>query len=688
MTKPNWLLSLALCAAGMATALAETATAPRIPAEDFARGPAVFNALISPDGNAVVYQVIFEKEGGVAFMDMKTHKTEVVEAPFRSTPLQYGIYQNYTWIGAKRIVYSSTGQGTTARDYDNIHDVSLRGGAVLHAFTGKHEGETLQLYADHPVGLRDAQFYMLGYPSISKIDTYIGTRGIYLMNPGNVLRWMTDADGVVRIGVETQGGQNRVIYRESENAGWHVLRGLDYRDPAAQALGLAGDGKTLYIGRVTPEGKWGVYAYDIPSQRLGDLILAHGRYDIVPPYSAIPNDTYPMVGHDGLGMQALIFSRVQHELLGIRYVTNRPQTFWLDSTLRAIQGAVDQALLKSINTITSFSDDLSKAVILSWTASDPGAYYLFDLNKKSLEPLFPKIPSRMPWIKPKQMATVYPISYKARDGLVIEGYLTVPAGVEPKHLSLIVNPHDGPWARDSLEFEPMAQFLANRGYAVLQMNFRGSTGYGEDFLRMGRRELGRKIQEDIADGTRWAIEKGIADPARIGIMGFGFGGYSTLMGMIGTPELYRCGIDMGGMTDWPSYIGNYHELRRLSGALATEPFIKDNIGDPDRDLAELNAISPVTLADKIRAPLLIVHGKDDPTVPYTDVKRLMANLDQARRPYEVMAVRNEMHGFGGYEDLLALYKRIDEFLAKNMPVDAGHALTDPPATQPQTSQRP
>jgi dipeptidyl aminopeptidase/acylaminoacyl peptidase len=330
-----------------------------------------------------------------------------------------------------------------------------------------------------------------------------------------------------------------------------------------------------------------------------------------------------------------------------------------------VQVALDKGLPNRANTIVSMSDDLKKLVVFSWAAKDPGTYYLFDLNKKSLEPLFP----RMPWIKPDQMAEVYPISYKARDGLVIHGYLTVPPGKEPKHLPLVVYPHGGPFARDTWEFDPDTQFLASRGYAVLQMNYRGSPGFGEAFSQSGYREIGRGMQDDITDGTRWAIAQGIADPGRIAIMGWSFGGYSVLMGVTREPDLYRCGIDLAGVTDWSAILKYSLEVSEQVG----KEDILDKFGDPEKDAAVLADASPVNHLDKLRVPLLLAYSKDDQTVPYDQVKLLTSALDKANKPYEFMSTFNEGHGFYTHKRRLELYQRIDKFLAQNMTPVAGSA---------------
>jgi dipeptidyl aminopeptidase/acylaminoacyl peptidase len=640
MVKPS--LSLLLPALFITIACAEPAQLPKLPLEDFCRGFAVSNAVISPDGKYIVYQATFEKDTALAVLNLETHKTAALELSKPADPVHHFLNVNFTWLGSQRIVYSSPGMGSGVIDADGTHRTGLLWGGtrVLHSFEGSETGTILAT---------DADYY---YPEVWHMSTReLGPRGHYLMNPGDVIGWLSDSAGVVRIGIREVGRVRSVIYRENENGGWGTLHGLENLDVQAGAdvLGLTGDGKTLYLSFLTPAKKWSVYAYDIANQRLGDLILSHNHYDIIPWAN--------MAGYeDGIPLQGIVLARTSQRLLGVRYVTSGPHTLWLDPTLAAVQQAVDSALPHRINTIRSFSDDLQKLVILSWTASDPGTYFLFDLEKKSLAPFLPRIP----WIRANQMATVNPISFKTHDGTVIEGYLTVPARREPKHLPLIVYPHGGPFDRDILEFDPFVQFLANRGYAVIQVNFRGSVGYGEDFRNSGVGEFGGKVQEDIADGARWAIAQGVADPKRIAILGGSFGGYCVLMGLIQHPELYRCGIDIAGVYDWVAL-----QKLRTKGTAQLSGLINDT-GIEEKDEAALQAISPAAQVEKIKAPLLIVHGKEDNIVPYSQSAALMNDLKSRHQPYEVLMRYNELHGFRGYEDVHELYSRIESFLEKNL----------------------
>lgn len=648
----------------------------KIPVEDFARGPAIQDAVISRDGKTVAHMVTFEREQRLVFHDLETGKVLQMELPGSPDPLETG-YTGFAWVGRDRVIFSMYAQGLSAVDRDSKNYVGLAGRdrerdrndqqqallmGVVHVFTGNEEGKVLMQEFDTPIGLADGQFFSVSFPHVSKVDTRTGYFQRVVTNPGNVVQWLADGSGCVCIGVQQSKGLNRIIHRQSEADSWQPLDGLDYNGRRSFPLGVSGDGRTLYLARITPAGNWGVFSYDLVKQQLGDLILSHDHYDIIPP------DFH--VSFDGFSMQTLVMSPDRQELLGIRYVTDLPRVFWVDVGMAGIQAALDQALPRAVNTITSMSDDRQKMLVLSWAANDPGTYYTFDLNKKSLKPLL----ARMPWIKPAQMAKVYPISYQARDGLVIHGYLTVPPGHDgdPKNLPLVVYPHGGPWVRDTWEFDDLAQFLANRGYAVLQMNYRGSVGFGDAFFKKGVRKVGREIQDDIADGTRWAIANGLADPARVAILGGSYGGYSALMGLIQTPELYRCGISLAGVTDWTAIIKHDQELYPSGYA-----GVVGRIGDPAKNAAELRDVSPIAHVDRIHAPLLIVAGKDDPVVPYAQATALVEELDRLKKPYEFLAKSNEMHGLANAKNRVEFFTRVEAFLTKYMPPDAPVAVVAP-----------
>jgi dipeptidyl aminopeptidase/acylaminoacyl peptidase len=306
------------------------------------------------------------------------------------------------------------------------------------------------------------------------------------------------------------------------------------------------------------------------------------------------------------------------------------------------------------------SDDWTKVLYFRGSDVDPGSFYLVDRAKRE----FGIVGRCAAWIDSGQMAKVKPIEYPARDGLTIHGYLTLPPHCAGTNLPMIVKPHGGPGARDRWEFDPEVQFLANRGYAVLQMNFRGSIGYGLSFWRAGFKQWGGKMQDDLTDGVRWAISQGIADPSRIGIFGASYGGYAALTGLIKTPELFRCAISYVGVTDVRAITRRSY----LEGQ-ARKDFdrvVREEVGDYRADKKELEAISPTHLVDGIKVPVLLAYGGRDPIVPVEQGYTLAEALKKQHKKVELIVEKNEGHGFRTLAARTNLFHRIELFLAENL----------------------
>jgi dipeptidyl aminopeptidase/acylaminoacyl peptidase len=497
------------------------------------------------------------------------------------------------------------------------------------------------------------------FPNVVKVDTLDGTPTTVVKNPGDVVGWGVDHDGHVRVGITTLGGlKTGVIYRESESAPWRKLdspKGL--RSPHIE--GFDRDNRHLFVAALSPEKRAALYRWELGDEAKSELVIRDPEYDVIP-------ETYiPSI--DGISLARLVFSEQKHTLIGVWYLRDAPRVQWFDKDFMLYQRVVDQKMPDTVNLFVNHSRDDKRILFLCFSDRDPGTYCLLDAEKKSFVP----IARRMPRIKSGEMAQMLAVHYPARDGLIIHGYLTLPVGYPPKHLPLIVMPHGGPVARDVWGYDPLVQFLANRGYAVLQMDYRGSPGYGEEFRDKGRREVGAAIQDDIEDATRWAVAKGLADPEHIAIVGASYGGYSVLFALGHNPELYKCGVSIAGVTDWMSI---YHRLDDPEYRFARE-FWKRNIGDPNLDETFLRSISPVNFADKITAPLLLIQGKQDRRVPAGQARAMIAALEKAGRKPESLFLANDGHGMTTPKAKLEGFKAIEAFLAQHLgpgvpPLDA------------------
>ena len=341
--------------------------------------------------------------------------------------------------------------------------------------------------------------------------------------------------------------------------------------------------------------------------------------------------------------------------LGVSYVTDKVHIYFLDDQERLLYERLMKKLGNYEITIVSEDRKEERFILVAHNDRNQGIYYLYDARTDTLSLLS----SCSSDLHEEELSPMKPIQYIARDGYTIYGYLTVPQGRKAENLPLIVYPHGGPWARDYWEYQPDIQFLANRGYAVLQMNFRGSTGYGKEFLNAGNKQWGKKMQDDITDGVSWVVNQGVADPQRIGIYGSSYGGYAVLAGLAFTPNLYACGVDLCGPSN----------LFTLLDSLP--PYWKPNImefyervGHPEQDAALLREASPLFHADKIRAPLLVGQGRNDPRVKSKESDQIVAALRDKGITALYMIKNNEGHGFSNEENRLDFYKEMEKFLQK------------------------
>ncbi|MFH0765383.1 MAG: S9 family peptidase [Calditrichota bacterium] len=288
---------------------------------------------------------------------------------------------------------------------------------------------------------------------------------------------------------------------------------------------------------------------------------------------------------------------------------------------------------------------------------EPASYYIYHRPQGKLEFLF----SARPQLAGRTLARMQPIAYQARDGLTINGYLTLPPGERETNLPCVLTVHGGPWKRDTWGYDPETQWLANRGYAVLQVNFRGSTGYGKAFTNAGDKEWGGRMQDDLTDGIRWLVAQGIADPLRVAIFGGSFGGFAALSGLTTTPDLYRCGVAQFGPSNLITFqntIPPYWEPFR--------PIIYRRIGHPVEDREMLEARSPLNQVDQILAPLLLVQGANDPRIKREESRQIRDALTAAGKSVEYLEFPNEGHGFVRPENRLKFYAAAERFLAEHL----------------------
>ena len=355
----------------------------------------------------------------------------------------------------------------------------------------------------------------------------------------------------------------------------------------------------------------------------------------------------------------VVFSDVTNELIATTYQDDRTRIYWKDKAWEKDYNFIQSKLPGKEVAAGGTTNDERLWMVVANSDREPGERYLFDRNTKKLTfqyRAFDKLPR-------ESLAQSKPISYTSTDGLVIPAYLTLPAGVAPKNLPLVVFPHGGPWSRTSWGYSSIAQFLANRGYAVLQPNFRSSTGYGKKFLNAGNNEWGQKMQDDLTNGVKYLIAQGTVDPKRVGIMGGSYGGYATLAGLAFTPDVYAAGVSIVGPSNLITLLNSippYWEAGRI--------IFHERMGNPTTAAgrAQLERQSPLNSANKIKAPLLVVQGANDPRVNRAESEQLVIALRDRGFPVEYILAPDEGHGFARPINNLVLFTTAEKFLAKHL----------------------
>lgn len=644
-------------------AVATAHAASRLPIEDFAREPETSRARLSPDGKLLAFVRNYAGKPQLHIAEIDSNKLSWLDlgeaTVINNAPKEVG---PYSWVGDRRLLITTivwdTIYGVVAADWNGGLSVPISGYEDNQIAVNSRKlwaREVIHRFfdADQSVLMLDRHEDGGGAPNrpdVLRVDTKHGRISTVVKNPGEVGSWGVDDEGKVRVGILSHGDLSGVIYRDNEKEKWRTILPLENRKGQLRPVGFDAPNNRLLVAALTDRKRWTIFPLDPATGAMGDPLLSDPEYDILPE-SHIPSI-------DGHPLFAPIFSPRKDALLGVRFLTDAARVKWFDRELARHQAGLDRAAPDTVNLLVDMSHDGKRMLWFCYSDQNPGVYRLADSTTRSLKVLA----SRMRWIDPAKMAPMLAIKYKARDGLPIHGFLSVPVGHQPKNLPLIVMPHGGPWARDVWEFDPVVQLLANRGYAALQMNYRGSTGYGQELYENAKRQIGRQIQDDIEDGTRWAIAAGVADPKRIAIMGFSYGGYSTLFGLAHNPELYRCGISLAGVTDWLAFftksdVAEYKQATR---------HWREQLGDPKVDADFLKSISPVNFAEKITAPLLIVQGKEDRRVPLDQARRMIAALEKAGREPESLLLAGVAHNYGREKHRIETYTRIVAFLEKHL----------------------
>lgn len=448
---------------------------------------------------------------------------------------------------------------------------------------------------------------------------------------------MTDHDGKLRVAnAIVDGVNNQILYRETEDQPFQPVLTTNFKETVSFAV-FTPDNKMVYALTNIGRDKTALVLMDPKTCEEKEVLYMNDKYDISDLNYSEKKNRLTVVACEGhKGMIRHYFDKEEEEI--------RKKL---------------EAQLPGYNVgVTSMSKDENIRMIYAGNDRTYGTYYLYNVKENKLT----KVADIAPWIKEEEMCAMNPITYTSRDGLTIEGYLTLPKGYtmeNAKNLPVVVNPHGGPWIRDSWGYNPEVQFLASRGYAVLQMNFRASTGYGRKFTELGYKQWGQTMQNDITDGVKWLIKEGIADPKRVAIYGASYGGYATLAGVTFTPDLYACAVDYVGVSNLLSFMNTIPPYWK-----PLLDMMHEMIGDPETDKEMMEKYSPVFHVDQIKAPLFIAQGANDPRVNKAESDQMVEALKKRGVEVEYMVKENEGHGFSNEENKFDFYRAMEKFLDK------------------------
>lgn len=469
------------------------------------------------------------------------------------------------------------------------------------------------------------------FPAVYELDINSGEMRLHSHAREPIRTFVTDGHGEVRFGWGYFGNSAEIEYyvRTSAANQWRLLFKRDALSARLDPVATCPDTPDCAYAFGPAEGRTALWRMDLTGAAPPKLEFAHPAVDV--PSASIGPD---------------------HQLLGVTYETDRPFFYATDSKVKQLIDAVRPALPDAFIRVADSTRDNRLFVLFVTSDIDAGTYYLYESEKKVLR----RIATGLPELDTKSLGRMQSISYPAQDGTTIPGYLTVPPGTRPENLPLIVLPHGGPSARDHWGFDFLRAFLVSRGYAVLQMNFRGSSGYGDRWRAAARDDWGGLPYSDITDGAHWAIKQGIADPKRLCIVGWSYGGYVALLSAARNADLYRCSVSIAGVSDLSLLEGQQSHF--VSAALSRE-----QIGTVWKKLEQ---DSPRTHAAQIAMPVLMIHGDKDAQVNVEESRAMDAALTTARKPHEFILIRGADHQMTRVSDRTTILGAIEKFLAQNI----------------------
>ncbi len=603
----------------------------QIPLEDFFKNPEKTRFQISPDGKYVSYMAPYEKRMNIFVQEVGK------DSAVRLTSEKDRDISSYFWKNPSRLVYL---KDTGGDENFKLYGVNIDG-TNLKCFTDfpKVRTEIIDNLYDFP----DELIIGLNKRNPEVFDPYrlnivTGEMKMLAENPGNIQEWIVDHQGKLRAATAIVDGVNtQILYREKESDQFKPVLTTNFKETMSPLL-FTFDNKNVYASSNLGRDKSAIVIFDIANGKELEVLYENKDYDV----------------------DDVTWSRKDKKLVAANFESFKQERYFFDEESKQIFEKIQKQAPDYIVNITSLTRNEDKFMIRTYSDRSLGSYYVYDRATEQMT----KIVDIGPWLNENELAEMVPVEYMSRDSVKISGYLTLPNGYTletAKDLPVVVNPHGGPWARDGWYFNPEVQFLANRGYAVLQMNFRGSTGYGRIFWEKSFKQWGLTMQDDVTDGTKWLIDQGIANPKAIAIYGGSYGGYATLQGIVKEPELYAAAVDYVGVSNLFTFMNTIPPYWKPMLDMMYEM-----VGNPKTDSLQLAATSPALNADKIKTPLFVAQGKNDPRVNIAESDQIVEALKKRNITVEYMVKDNEGHGFHNEENRFDFYRAMEKFLGEQL----------------------
>ena len=631
-------------------------SAGEIPLEVFAAGPQMAEPHLSPDGGKLVYLTNLGGQLRIAVRNLRTGSAEsILKAAAGSLSVTHCEFKTND-----RLLCHLEGVargGDPARLYPASRLLALNADGhslrmlFRNAFFARLPPAARSQFQDRIIHWLpdDANHVLIElgdegsvFPSVYKLDVYRGDLKLVVPSQPPVMDWTADPAGVVRFGYGFRDDTGVYIARNGPDAPWRTLEEFKRFDRTRFDPLAFGARPNELLVFAPYEGRTAVWQIDLDAPANGlTLLFSNPEVDV----------------------GGILEWPLDRHVAGFVYETDRPHTHYIDPRAAAIDEQLERELPGAYHVVVDSSRDETRLVTVSFSDVMPPRYHLLNTVTGSLT----ELGRQDAGLSDAQLAHVKPVTVPGPGGIAIPGYLTLPSGSQPgQRLPAVVLPHGGPYARDRWGYDPLVQVIASRGYAVLQLNFRGSTGYGQQWRDAGHQAWGTIMHADITAGARWLIEQGIANPARLGIVGWSYGGYAALTGVEKEPELYRCAVSIAGVSDMSQM------------ALDDERFYggKDSAGDAmGTDPAALRAESPLQHVERIRVPVLLVHGEDDYTVLAEQSKAMDRALSKQGVPHELVLIKHGEHSLLRPEMRLILYQKVTEFLRANLGPGQSHAVS-------------